>query len=70
MGGRPDPVLVFSSARAGSSFEVWLFRKLTPEARRLALAFAAASLPCGDASSRKGRDSRGGAMAPISSSSA
>jgi hypothetical protein len=51
-------VLVFSSARAASSFEVWLFRKLTPEARRLVLAFAAASLPRWDASSHKGRDRR------------
>ena len=58
MGGRSDAVPVFNSARAGSSFAVWLFRKLTPEARRLALAFAAASLPRWDASWHTSRDRR------------
>jgi hypothetical protein len=51
-------VLVFSSARAGTSFDFWLFRKLTPETRRLVLAFVTTSLPRWGASSCKGRDGR------------
>ena len=66
MGDRSPPVLVFSSARAGSSFEVWLFRKLTPEARRLALAFATASLPRWEASVAPGQGQAGAAPWPRS----
>jgi DNA-binding XRE family transcriptional regulator len=57
-------VLVFSSARAVASFEVWLFRKLTPERRRLVLAFATASLPDWEAFSGGGMAKRARRHAP------
>ena len=60
MADHPLPVFVFRSARPGASFEFWLFRKLTPENRRLVLAYVWGFLPLWDASLHGGWAKRRG----------